>query len=200
MDQTGGDDSLVQMMDLDLVVGSGGVLSHAPRRVQSMRMMIDSFAPEGVTDIAVDSIFMMPHLGVLSTIDEAAATEVFEKDCIIYLGSCVAPIGEFSPNKPLLLVEATLPDGEIWSRELGVEDLKLLPCGHDQTIQAALTPLQRTLDVGAGPGKPLTTTLRGGEVGVVIDTRGRPIQVPQDSKTRVRLLKNWVEDLGEYGD
>ncbi len=198
--QSGSGDSLVQMMDLDLIVGSGGVLSHAPRRVQSMRMMIDAFAPEGVTDLAVDSIFMMPHLGVLATIDEAAATEVFEKDCIIYLGSCVAPIGPFNAKKPLLRVQAKLPDGTSWDRELGVEDLKRLPCGHDEQVQATLTPLQRHLDVGAGPGKPLTTTLRGGEVGVVIDTRGRPIQVPEESKTRVRLLKNWVEDLGEYGD
>ena len=55
------DNSLVKMMNLDLIVGSGGVLSHAPRRVQSMRMMIDAFAPEGVTALAVDSIFMMPH-------------------------------------------------------------------------------------------------------------------------------------------
>ena len=29
--------SLVDMMDLDLLVGSGGVLSHAPRREQSTR-------------------------------------------------------------------------------------------------------------------------------------------------------------------
>ncbi len=196
--QTSGGESLVKMMDLDLVVGSGGVLSHAPRRVQSMRMMIDSFAPEGVTNLAVDSIFMMPHLGVLSTIHEQAATEVFEKDCIIYLGSCVAPIGPFKANLPLLRVQATLPDGSSWDRSLGVEDIVLIPCGHDESLQATLTPLQRHLDVGAGPGKSLTAELRGGEVGVVIDTRGRPIRLPETSDSRVRLLKQWVEALGEY--
>jgi uncharacterized protein (TIGR01319 family) len=198
--QKSGGDTLVQMMDLDLVVGSGGVLSHAPRRVQSMRMVIDAFAPEGVTDIAVDSIFMMPHLGVLSTIHFEAATEVFEKDCLIYLGSCVAPIGPFKANKPMLRIEATLPDGSRLDQTYGVEDLKLLSCGHGEVIKAKITPLQRQLDVGAGPGKPLETELRGGEVGVVIDTRGRPIQIPEDSDSRVRLLKNWVRDLGEYRD
>ncbi len=81
-------------MRLDLLVGSGGVLSHAPRRAQSMLMMIDAFQVEGVTELAVDSIFMMPHLGVLSTIHPAAATEVFEKDCLVRLGTCVAPAVE----------------------------------------------------------------------------------------------------------
>ena len=32
-------------------------------------MMIDAFLPEGVTSLAVDSIFMMPQLGVLANID-----------------------------------------------------------------------------------------------------------------------------------
>jgi hypothetical protein len=56
-------------------------------------MMIDSFLPEGVTRLAVDSIFMMPQLGVLTEVQPKAATEVFEKDCLIHLGTCVAPVG-----------------------------------------------------------------------------------------------------------
>ena len=72
--------TLVKMEKLDLIVGSGGILSHAPRRVQAMLMMIDAFQPVGVTQLAVDSIFMMPHLGVLATISEKAATDVFVKD------------------------------------------------------------------------------------------------------------------------
>ena len=85
-DQSEGGATLVNMMSLDLIVGSGGVLSHAPRRHQTAMMLMDAYLPEGITMLSVDSIFMMPHLGVLSTINEKAATEVFEKDCMIYLG------------------------------------------------------------------------------------------------------------------
>lgn len=69
-EQVAKDETLIDMNRLNLIVGSGGVLSHAPRRSQAMMMMIDAFQPQGVTMIAVDSIFMMPHLGVLSTINE----------------------------------------------------------------------------------------------------------------------------------
>ena len=69
-DQTGGGESLIHMPDLDLLVGSGGVLSHAPRRAQSAAMLIDAFQPQGFTRLAVDSIFMMPHLGVLTSVNE----------------------------------------------------------------------------------------------------------------------------------
>ena len=54
--------TLVNMMSLDVLVGSGGVLSHAPKRNQAALMLIDGFLPEGITRLAVDSIFMMPQM------------------------------------------------------------------------------------------------------------------------------------------
>jgi len=33
-------------MSLDILVGSGGVLSHAPRRRQAAIMLIDAFVPQ----------------------------------------------------------------------------------------------------------------------------------------------------------
>jgi uncharacterized protein (TIGR01319 family) len=194
-----GSDSLVQMMDLDLLVGSGGVLSHAPRRVQSMRMMIDAFAPEGITELAVDSIFMMPHLGVLSTVNEEAATQVFEKDCIIYLGTCIAPLGAVKQDRPAVKVSLRMPSGEVINEVVDAMELRLYEASHDDEVQATLTPLQGQLDLGAGPGKVLNKTLRGGLVGIVIDTRGRPdIQIPTEPKQRVAMLERWVTALGEY--
>jgi len=88
-DQTAAGATIVNMMTLDILIGSGGVLSHAPRRQQSALMLIDAFQPEGITKLAVDSIFMMPQLGVLSEVHAKAATEVFNKDCLIHLGTCV---------------------------------------------------------------------------------------------------------------
>ena len=57
-----------------------------------MRMLVDSFLPEGITEIAVDSIFMMPQLGVLSSIHPEAALEVFNRDCLVRLGTAINPI------------------------------------------------------------------------------------------------------------
>ena len=87
---------LVDMMRLDIVVGSGGVLSHAPNRMQAALMMLDGFALEGITELTVDSIFMLPHLGVFSAINREGAHEIFSHDCLIPLGVSVAPV--FSPR------------------------------------------------------------------------------------------------------
>ncbi len=189
--------SLVDLMKLDLLVGSGGVLSHAPRRAQSMLMMIDAFQVEGVTELAVDSIFMMPHLGVLSTIHPAAATEVFEKDCLIRLGTCVAPVGAVKRG-PLLTAELRRADGGVDRLELSAGELVRRPLPSGQVVEATLTPA-RGVDVGAGPGAPLSRPLRGGEVGLVFDGRGRrPMTIPAERAARVAATARWTEALALY--
>jgi uncharacterized protein (TIGR01319 family) len=162
--------ALVSPMALDLLVGSGGVLSHAPRRSQAMLMMIDAFAVEGVTELAVDSIFMMPHLGVLSTVHERAATEVFDKDCLVRLGTCVAPVGAARRGQTAVVVEL---DGHAPVR-LAWGELRRIELPEGRSVRATLAPARR-VDVGGGPGETVTRELAGGVVGLVLDARGRPL-------------------------
>ena len=183
--------TLVDMLSLDLMVGSGGVLSHAPRRNQAMLMMIDAFQPEGVTHLAVDSIFMMPQLGVLAQVNEAAATQVFERDCLIHLGTCIAPVGVATPGDLSVTISGdlteTVPFGE----------LRLYPLGVGEKARVTIQP-ERRLDMGAGRGQPVEAEVEGGVVGLVVDTRGRPLEVSNASAERVASLKNWFEALDVY--
>jgi predicted ArsR family transcriptional regulator len=60
--------------------------------------------PLFVTDLAanfdVTRSAISQHLGVLAEVHPQAALEVFEKDCLIYLGTCVAAKGNGKPGKP----------------------------------------------------------------------------------------------------
>jgi len=182
--------TLVQMMKLNMIVGSGGVLSHAPKRAQAALMMMDAYQPEGVTMLAVDSIFMMPQLGVLSTVHPEAAAQVFDRDCLIRLGSCVAPVGQAKEGEPCLTIEY---NGKSETFRYG--ELRVLPLGVGETLQATIKPA-RGFDVGAGRGRAIEATLEGGVVGVVVDTRGRPLLLPQDDATRRQKLIEWMTALG----
>jgi len=190
LEQTETGKTLVQMMALDMIIGSGGVLSHAPKRAQAALMMMDAYQPEGVTMLAVDSIFMMPQLGVLSTVHPEAAAQVFDRDCLIRLGSCVAPVGQGKEGEPCLTIEY---NGKSETFRYG--ELRVLPLGVGETLQATLKPA-RGFDVGAGRGRPVEATLEGGVVGVVVDTRGRPLQLPPHDATRREKLIDWMTALG----
>jgi hypothetical protein len=181
--------TLVEMLSLDLVVGSGGVLSHAPRREQAALMMLDAYQPEGITMLAVFSIFMMPQLGVLSTVHPEAATQVFERDCLIKLGSVIAPIGVAREGEEIGTV---LLDGETTRLRFGTVTLRPLGLGEKRPVE--IHPARR-FDAGAGPGRPVSGTVEGGVVGVLIDCRGRPLQLPGGDEERVAKLREWNEEV-----
>jgi uncharacterized protein (TIGR01319 family) len=190
-------ETLVSMMDLNLVVGSGGALSHAPRRVQSAMMTMDAFQPEGVTRLTVDSIFMMPHLGVLTEVHPEAAYEVFEKDCLIHLGTCIAPVGEGKDGAKGVHVKITKADGAESEARVEFGNIGILPLGVGESASAAINP-ERGFDVGAGAGKTMEARVEGGLVGVIIDCRGRPLVLAEDDKTRMGQLRKWAVQLDAY--
>jgi uncharacterized protein (TIGR01319 family) len=197
-----GGQTLVNMLSLDMLVGSGGVLSHAPRRQQAALMLIDGFLPEGITRLAVDSIFMMPQLGVLSTVHPKAATQVFERDCLIHLGTCIAPVGETKDAKDILDYKFTMPDGKVEEGKVKYGEMKRIPLGLDEngvplTCKAVLEP-HRGFDLGRGKGDKVEEEIKGGVTGIIIDCRGRPFQLSTDAKTRVEKLKEWMTALNIY--
>ncbi|GJM45174.1 MAG: hypothetical protein DHS20C21_20160 [Gemmatimonadota bacterium] len=196
-EQSGSDETIVDMMSLDLLIGSGGVLSHAPRRHQSAMMLVDAFLPEGVTRLAVDSIFMMPQLGVLAEVHPEAATEVFEKDCLIWLGTCVAARGVVKPGKTIFTAALTRANGTTESHEIKFGDLTLVELGLGETVQAKLTP-SKGCDLGWGPGKTVEKELHGGVVGLVLDGRGRPIALDPSDPDRVEKIQRWAHALHAY--
>lgn len=194
--QQAGGATLVDPMKLDLLVASGGVLSHAPRMEQTALMLIDSFEPEGFTELAKDSIFMMPHLGVLASVHPEAAMEVFEKDCLVHLGTCIAPRGQGKPGKPCFSFELRGPNAERGTMAFG--ELRRIPLAHDAPCEVTVTP-ERGFDMGAGPGRPVTRTVRGGTVGLILDARGRAIAVPEPEAERRAAIAGWLAALGVYG-
>ncbi|CBK42197.1 conserved protein of unknown function [Nitrospira defluvii] len=189
--------TLIDLLKLDLIVGSGGILSHAPRRIQSMLMMVDAYEPLGVTTLSVDSIFMMPHLGVLSTVNEQAATDVFIRDCMVYLGTCIAPIGQGKDGERCADYEIALPDGRIEKGQLAFGDLKLFALTREQQATVTMQPAKQ-VDLGNGPGQSFTKTVQGGVVGLMLDGRGRPLQLPGEQAARVAMLTRWYQAVGLY--
>jgi len=188
--QVSGGETLVDMMSLGLIIGSGGILSHAPRREQAAMMLVDAFQPQGVTRLAVDSIFMMPQLGVLASVLPEAAMEVFRRDCLVPLGTVIVPVGRAREGEVVLEWEIGGQRGELWAGEL-----RRLPLPAGQKLEAELRPC-RGIDVGAGRGRRWSGMVEGGAVGLIFDGRGRPLLLPEDEGERLRKLEGWMRGAG----
>ena len=190
-------ETYIDMMKLSWIGGTGGLLSHAPRRAQSALLLIDGFRPEGITRLAQDSVFMMPHLGVLSTVHPQAAMQIFEKDCLVRLGTCIAPKGVPKEEEDVAVVSFRMPDGQILTKEMPFGTLQRVPLEDGMKAKVEIKPSPR-FDIGAGLGRPLKTTVEGGSVGVILDGRGRPLKIPEDGESRRRKLSEWITSLRAY--
>ena len=186
-------ETLVDLSKLDMIVGSGGVLSHAPRREQAFRMLVDSFLPEDITQVAVDSIFMMPQLGVLSSIHEKAAIEVFNKDCLVRLGSCIAPIGNANYGDTIMDYSLNI-SGNIKQGTLKMGELLLIPADFN----AHQIEINCHKNFTINDENQFSGTIFGGDVGILLDGRGRAFNLTLKTENRLDLIKSWSKNTNEY--
>jgi len=192
-------ESYIDMMIIDICAGTGGLLSHAPRRVQSMLILTDAWLTEGITRMMQDSVFMMPHLGVLSTVYRDAAWNVFDKDCLLRLGTSIAAKGQAKFGEPVMEIDITMPDGKVINEKMMLGDLKLIKLGEDEEAKVVVRPA-KLYDIGAGPGEELEATVQGGVAGLLLDARGRPLYFPEEDSARKELLLKWFKATGMYDE
>lgn len=185
-------DGLLSLREIDLVIGSGGVLSHAPHRMQAALMMLDGFGLEGLTEIAVDSIFMLPHLGVFASVAPDAALEILERDCLVRI--CHALVARY----PLGINYEDLATVFVDGKEIGkVKQNRIsrvdLPLGHE--IRLEVQPVNRVVDIGAGAGKALKKNIRANKYGLILDGRNRPINFNSDLKERIKQQEQILREM-----
>ena len=134
----------------------------------------------------------------LSEEAKKAAFEVFEKDCLIHLGTCIAPTGKAKQNSVVLTAELTLTNGNKETHEIHFGDILRIEVPYEQ-VNAKLAP-GKGLDIGAGKNELIETSIYGGVVGIIFDGRGRPLEISKDSKQRINDLKKWSDAVNEYPD
>jgi hypothetical protein len=181
---------------LDLIVGGGGVLAHAPHYGQAALILLDVLQPVGVSNLALDVTSMSVPLGVTATIQPLAAAQVMERDGFLSLGTVVAPVGTAREGEIALQLGITYDDGRSLEVEVPYGSLEVLPVstGHKATLE--LRPTRR-FDIGLGAkGKGATTELEGGAVGVIIDARGRPLSFPATREDQQARVQEWLWGVG----
>ncbi len=190
--------TLIDMLKLNLIVGSGGILSHAPRRIQSMLMMVDAYEPLGLYHaVGRQHFYDAASWGCSRRSMNKAATDVFVRDCMIYLGTCVAPIGQGKRRRPLRRLRDRVSRWSTCERPIGVWRTQAVSAGARHESQHHATPA-KSVNLGTGAGAAMTREVMGGAVGLLLDGRGRPLQLPAEQSARVAALKKWFNAVGLY--
>lgn len=182
----------------DLILATGGVLSHTPKYGQALLLLLDALQPRGVTSIVLDRTMLISQLGAVATMAPVAAVQVNENDAVLHrLGTCVVPFGNLPPGQVAIRVEVEYSNGRKVQAEVMSGSMEVIPLQVNEQALLSLYP-STSVDVGLGPGERARAAeeIDGGLVGLVIDARGRPLNFAQDDAERQARLLQWMQVIG----
>jgi len=163
----------IVMENTNTIIGRGKVFQDQTSEETAL-ILLDALEPIGFTELIIDKRGIMPQLGSLHDVEKETALDLLETECLNYLGTCLAPKGDFRKDSKLRLsirreiseeYEVSVEDGEI----------STIPLEEEQGTQVIVDP-DRRMDLGSGRGKPVTRNVFGGTLGLIIDLRGRPLR------------------------
>jgi len=182
-------------MPLNLLLIAGQTLTAAPRPSQALLLLLDVLRPTGIFAAAMDVYGVLPGLGALAVHEPLAAVQSLEGGALLDLGWVVAPMGKGQPGQTALHIVMESEESQRLEVEVEYGTIETLPLAPGRSAKVTLQPTRR-FDVGFGPGKEKQVTIHGGAVGLVIDARGRPLNLPADDEVRQALLRQWLWGVG----
>lgn len=186
-----------QLPESDLILATGGVLSHAPKYGQVAMMLLDAIQPRGVTSLVLDRTMLISQLGAVATVAPVTAVQVNENDAVSHrLGTCVIPFGNVQPGQLAVRVGVEYSNGRQMSIDVMGGTIEVIPLQVNEQALLTLFPAP-TVDVGLGPGERARAAeeIDGGLIGLIIDARGRPLTLPSDEMERQARLLQWSQVL-----
>lgn len=180
----------------DPVLATGAALVRAPSLAHSALLLLDGVQPTGVSTLVLDQNQIAPSLGAAALQNPILVAQVMDSNAFLNLGAVITPVCNVRPGTIILRIKMTRDDGEESQYEIKQGALEALPLPAGKAAKLQLQPLHRA-DVGMGaPGRGGSLRVTGGALGVIIDARGRPFQMPAEREKRQELTKKWLWSLG----
>jgi hypothetical protein len=178
------------------ILASGAAITGAATPGQKLLMLLDGLQPTGIGTLALDQNNLLSMLGAASELNSILPIQVIDSGALSPLATVISPISKVAFGAPVVQAKLTRNDGSEMTVEVKMGTLQVLPLESGQSGTLDLRPVRRS-DIGLGPGRSVEgLELFGSSLGIVIDARGRPINLPVDENQRRALLKKWQEAVG----
>ncbi len=181
---------------LDLIVASGGLLSHAANPGQAALLLLDALQPVGISRLMLDPLGLLPALGAISTVQPVAAAQTLAQDGLLELGTVVAPLGAAREGDIAIKLNMAYADGSTIQVDVPYGSLEVIPVPPGQTATLELHPTRR-FDVGLGrKNRGNKIEIRGSAIGLIVDARGRPLHVATQTANQQSKVQEWLWSVG----
>jgi hypothetical protein len=175
------------------LLAGGAVIAQAPSLQQSLLMVLDGLQPSGITTVLCDRFSLLSALGASTAVNPALVVQVLETGVLNNLGTVISPIIRARTGEIVMRIRLQEEDVPERTFEIRKGEIVRLPLGLNKTAKLLIKSLKH---MESFPGARNLKVV-GGELGVIIDTRGRPIHHPSDPGVRRENNLKWNKSLQE---
>ncbi len=179
---------------VDLIIGGGRGIAGAVHPAEAALTLLDTIRPSGVVQLALDGSGALPVLGALPDGEVAEGVLTLLDDLFVPLGTAVVTRGGRSghPALRIQLHRIGWPPAEMVEVRAG--SLAVLPLGRGERGEIEIELVGGT-SLGGHRGTRLRAEVSGGALGVIVDARDDPIQLPSRPADRRAVLGGWRDAL-----
>jgi hypothetical protein len=183
---------------VDLIVGAGRLLAAAPHPADAALVLLDGLRPPGVTQLALDPWGICGPLGALPDADVDESLETLRDDLLVPIGTSVVVRGTRLGQRAFKarLHRPGWPDSQPVDVRAGGLTVLPLERGAQAEIQIEL---ERGVEIDSLKGSRIRATVIGGSVGVILDARDDPIQLPARPGDARAMIQTWRDTLRREG-
>ena len=182
-------------MAYGIIIAGGSVLADAPSLGQSLLMLLDGLEPVGVSSVFLDPYSIMSSMGAAALADPVLAVQVLDSFLSESLATVISPVSWAPGGTTVMTVQ--IEDGDDFQPALRIKKGEIIrlpvPAGKMVTlhvkagIHTYLDPAQKL--------RSCSLQVKGGMLGVVIDGRGRPINLPFSATRRWKIIHKWSDSI-----
>ena len=181
----------------DPIILSGSRFTEHLKAHQILSIALDSIMPHGISTIAVDENHILRAVGTLAESEPLLVVQMLELESFRNLASVVAIENLNYEDQVLLELEIETKDKENRSYyRVDRGQLRKIDTAGGDGVRVYLAPT-RSSDVGMGMiGLGGWISVPQTEQGLVVDGRGRPLNLPDNAEARAKTWRDWLWGLG----
>jgi hypothetical protein len=178
--------------EFDTILLAGSTLANPASYGWSALVALDGLLPLGITRLMLDPYGLASALGAVAPLSQRAVVQVLDTGAFVDLGTVISLSG-MARRGEVVLRGSLKPEGSSKANPFEVQHGTIVALPLPFGVQAEMTLQLSHVDIGGRhPGK---LKISGGELGVVIDARGRPWRFPRDAAQRREMNLEWQKSM-----
>jgi hypothetical protein len=186
---TAHDDPNAPMPPFAQIIAAGSALTNTGQPGMTAMLILDALQPVGVTRLRADPGGLIAALGAVARVCPEAVVQVLDGESLDDLGTCISISGTPREGAPAARVRVTNADGVSETHTIMGGTLFILPLPPGLRADVRVRVLRRGLHIGGR--RRVRMRVMGGEAGIIIDARGRPLPLAAEPRALAAELPAW---------